>query len=229
MNCQKIQELFKLYLTGDIDNNQFAEVKEHTEDCGECRDELEKMDIFKSSVKSAYSADMAESGAKDSIINRLPDRKQANRLTVLKYAAAAILLFIFGLFSGLFMADMEMGVSGQGKPVGVQISSKEGTILIKRAGSDEYAAFDPDAEIYVGDTLQTFARSGCVFQMQDESTIEIKANTSLTFRSFDEKIDLYLDAGQAHADLNSPHKPFFVTTPYGKAEALGTEFTVTVD
>jgi ferric-dicitrate binding protein FerR (iron transport regulator) len=46
--------------------------------------------------------------------------------------------------------------------------------------------------------------------------------------SYGDNTEFSLEHGECTASLQSPHVPFFVRTPHGRVEALGTEFTVTV-
>jgi hypothetical protein len=43
MNCHNIKDLFPDYMTGELENNQKAEVQAHLADCADCRTELEDL------------------------------------------------------------------------------------------------------------------------------------------------------------------------------------------
>jgi hypothetical protein len=45
MNCEKIQERFADYLTGDLDETGRADVREHIRTCGACRGDLENLTV----------------------------------------------------------------------------------------------------------------------------------------------------------------------------------------
>jgi ferric-dicitrate binding protein FerR (iron transport regulator) len=52
----------------------------------------------------------------------------------------------------------------------------------------------------------------------------------LVLELFNGETQFFLEHGECTASLNSPHHgPFFISTPHGQVEALGTEFTVTVE
>ncbi|HUT46836.1 MAG TPA: FecR domain-containing protein [Sedimentisphaerales bacterium] len=52
--------------------------------------------------------------------------------------------------------------------------------------------------------------------------------TRLVLKLYNDETQFFLEHGECTASLESPHGPFFISTPNGRVEALGTEFTVTV-
>jgi ferric-dicitrate binding protein FerR (iron transport regulator) len=65
--------------------------------------------------------------------------------------------------------------------------------------------------------------------MQNSSKVELDQNSTLVLKSFNGETQFHLQHGQCRAALESPHPPFVVSTPHGRVEALGTEFTVKVE
>jgi ferric-dicitrate binding protein FerR (iron transport regulator) len=65
--------------------------------------------------------------------------------------------------------------------------------------------------------------------MKDKSTIELNQNSMLVLKLYNGETQFFLEYGRCTAALESPHPPFFIRTPHGRVEALGTEFTVTVE
>jgi ferric-dicitrate binding protein FerR (iron transport regulator) len=51
----------------------------------------------------------------------------------------------------------------------------------------------------------------------------------LALTSYNGQTQFFLEHGECTANLEGPHGPFFISTPHGRVEALGTEFTVTVE
>jgi ferric-dicitrate binding protein FerR (iron transport regulator) len=68
-----------------------------------------------------------------------------------------------------------------------------------------------------------------VLDLGNNSTIEVNPNSMLALVACGDKTELSREQGECTANLQSPHGPFFVRAPHGRVEALGTEFTVTVE
>jgi ferric-dicitrate binding protein FerR (iron transport regulator) len=66
-------------------------------------------------------------------------------------------------------------------------------------------------------------------EVAKDSTLELNQNSMLVLKSYNGGTKFHLEHGKLAAALKSPHPPFFVSTPHGQVEALGTEFTVNVE
>ncbi len=119
--------------------------------------------------------------------------------------------------------------SASGPPVPIAVSSLKGTVFLKRSASSTWNELAKSSPLYVGDTYQASPKSEMVLSCKDGSTIVLSANSRLALDHCDGGIQLSLAHGFLKADLKSPHPPFFVHTPAGRIEALGTEFTVSVE
>jgi ferric-dicitrate binding protein FerR (iron transport regulator) len=141
--------------------------------------------------------------------------------------AAGILLAI-GLTLGF-----AMGRAGTDKPTGAKVPMRvaklDGTVLVKHEGLDAWQVLETDSTIHLGDMFHSATRSGFVLEMEDKSTIEVNQNSMLVLKLYNGQTQFFLEYGRCTAALESPHPPFFIRTPHGRVEALGTEFTVTVE
>ena len=111
----------------------------------------------------------------------------------------------------------------------LHIASLEGIVLVKHDGFTIWEKLEPQSNIYVGDIFHCAAKSAFNMESQDKSTIKLNQNSMLTLTEYNGKTQFYLEHGEMSADLNSPHPTFVVSTPNGRVEALGTEFTVSVE
>ena len=64
---------------------------------------------------------------------------------------------------------------------------------------------------------------------EDNSSVQLNQNSILTLKLYNGGTEFYLEQGELAAALESPHPRFVVSTPHGRVEALGTEFTVSVE
>jgi ferric-dicitrate binding protein FerR (iron transport regulator) len=85
------------------------------------------------------------------------------------------------------------------------------------------------SDIYRGDTFHSAPKSALVLEVGNKSTLELNQNSMLVLRLHNGGTRFHLEHGKLAAALQSPHPPFFVSTPHGQVEALGTEFTVNVE
>jgi len=114
--------------------------------------------------------------------------------------------------------------------VPMKVGRLEGTVLVKHEGSELWYPLSSDSEIYLGDTFHSVAKSALVLELLDnQSTLELNQNSMLVLKLYNGETQFHLEHGKLAAALESPHPPFFVSTPHGRVEALGTEFTVNVE
>jgi len=109
-----------------------------------------------------------------------------------------------------------------------QIQAIEGTVLVCHPGQTRWQPLAKDSAIYVGDEILSTPQANVTFAVDDQSTITLSENSMLVLNAVGATTELHLAHGSLDAALESPHGLFFVTTPHGRAEALGTEFTVNV-
>jgi ferric-dicitrate binding protein FerR (iron transport regulator) len=224
-----------------IDETQLAELKTHAEACEACREEFERCALLQNLVKEAFVSQTTAGQAKDTLLARLAE-EPSPRVRQVRYGLAwlagrpatiaATILLVIGLAVGF-----GLGRVGSGKPTGaplaarvpLRVSELDGTVLVKHDGTDVWRILQSDSDIYLGDTFHSTAKSGFTLAIDDQSTIAVNQNSMLVLRSYNGETQFFLEHGECTAALESPHGPFFIYTPNGRAEALGTEFTVTVE
>ena len=111
--------------------------------------------------------------------------------------------------------------------VPISVGKIEGTVLVRHEGSDVWQALETGSKVHIGDTFHSAAKSMCRLEFEDESTIYLNQNSMLVLKMFNGETKFFLEHGECTASLG-PHGPFFISTPHGRVEALGTEFTVKV-
>jgi predicted anti-sigma-YlaC factor YlaD len=241
ITCQACRDLIEKYLDVTISDAQVEELKAHTEGCESCREELERYSVMPDVVKEAFSFPTAVGRIKASLAARRAgepnlqvQRIHRNRMRFAwaLRAVAAVILLVAGLSLGF-----ALGRAGFVRPTGVptamevpmRIANIEGTVLAKHEGCEVWQVLEAGSKLYLGDTFHSAAKSAFVLELEDESTLELNENSMLVLKLYNGGTEFHLEHGQLAAALNSPHPPFFVSTPHGRVEALGTEFTVTVE
>jgi hypothetical protein len=144
-------------------------------------------------------------------------------------AIAAGILLAVGLLLGFTMGRAGKSVrTPLTAQVPISAGKIEGTVLFRHEGSDVWQALDAGSNIYLGDTFHSTAKSACALNLDGESTLELNQNSMLVLKLYNGETQFFLEHGECTASLESHHGPFFIDTPNGRMEALGTEFTVTV-
>jgi ferric-dicitrate binding protein FerR (iron transport regulator) len=81
----------------------------------------------------------------------------------------------------------------------------------------------------VGDQLWSGSASSINLTLKDDSLITLNASGALCLTHHDGRVEFELTHGTMRAVLREGHPPFVVRTPQGRLEALGTDFTVSVE
>ena len=240
MNCEKYKNIILKLVDGTISDEQLAELKTHTVKCESCRAQFDSCLMLQKSIKQAFSTPMAAEQAGASVVAKLPAKsnhrlQSAPFITTLSIgrqaAVAAAIILAVGLFLGFVL-----GRAGTGKPasapltaqVPISIGDLEGTVLVRHKDSDIWQTLQADSNIYLGDTFHSTAGSAFALKLDDKSTLELNQNSMLILKLYNGETQFFLEHGECTASLESPHGPFFINTPHGRMEAVGTEFTVTV-
>ena len=160
-----------------------------------------------------------------------PESSSAPRRRRLVTITAALTGLAAGLLLGLGVSRLSPGgpttaVSGPAVPI--TVASVEGTVLVKRP-SGTWTELAPAAPLYVGDLYQAAPQSQMKLTFKDGSWLTLAGSSRLALEHYNGDVRLHLSHGSLKAALNSPHPPFVVATPTGRIEALGTEFTVSVE
>jgi len=235
-DCTKYKNLIEKYLDGLIADSELAELRVHAEACPRCREEFDRCVLMQSAVKQAFSSSTAAEQVRASLLEKLP--VESSRfvgtawLAGRRAAVAAAVVLAAGVLAGFALG--RFSGPGQTAPavtaeVPIGVGDVQGMVLVRHEGSGLWQALKADSHIYLGDAFHAAANSGCILRWADESTLELNQNSMLVLKSYNGETQFYLEHGELTAALESPHPPFFISTPHGRVEALGTEFTVTVE
>jgi predicted anti-sigma-YlaC factor YlaD len=234
-DCQTYRNLIDEYLDGTITGTQLDELKEHARECRSCGQEFKRCALMQDIVQDAFAGATDSSGARTRVMAGLAaqPRPRVYRLSLSRatLAVAATILVAVGLLLGL-----AFGRAGSIKPAGVPLPAQvpmsvadlRGTILVRHEGSDVWQVLTAESDVHLGDTFHSAAKSGFTLELGGRSRIEVEQNSMLALTSYNGETQFFLEHGECTASLESPHGPFFIRTPHGRVEALGTEFTVSV-
>lgn len=233
MNCNECKKIIEKLVEGCIEPAELEQLKSHCEQCNDCGAEYRFAANLEPVLKQSLATEMTGPDASDEIagcvnaVDCTAARKPVFRVDAKKWVAVAA-----GILIGFVLANM-LATGGdrvvRGVAVPVKAVDVEGTVLVKHTNSQVWGAVGSEDVVCLGDTFLTTGDSGVVLLFEDGSTMKLEQNTEMTLKEFNGKIDFYLTDGRVHSDLRSPHSPFFISTPHGRVEALGTDFVVSVD
>ncbi len=235
-DCQTCRDLMDEYLDGTITEAQLDELKEHTRECQACGQEFRRCALMQDVIEDAFAGTTDGIQARTRLMARLTAQPgpRACRVPLPRatMAVAATILVAVGLLLGF-----ALGRTGFAGPTSVpslvcvpmRVATVQGTVVVRHEGSGVWQTLAADAPVYLGDAFHSMAGSALALKVGDDSTVEIEQNSTLSLKSFDGETRFFLEHGRCRASLESPHGPFFIGTPHGRVEALGTEFTVTVE
>ena len=240
MNCKDCRELMRAYLEGVIDARGVAVMKAHVAECAECGKEFESLRRVEEAVGEAFVAKSATEGGRERVLagiaqgsaHALPEPSDRSAALVRRLMPlAACLLLAVGVLIGFGVSRLMppgQTAPGTGRAVPIQVSSLEGTVLVKHAGSGVWQELAQSSQVFIGDVFHSTPKSAVTLSLSDASTVSLAPNGTVSLEEYDGRTKFNLGHGTLKAALNSPHPPFFVATPNGVVEALGTEFTVSV-
>ena len=234
--CIDSRHLIEKVLDGTISAPEREELKAHAETCEACRAELRQYHLLEEVVRDALASPTAAEQASKRIMTKLAaePRPQAGavRLTWTRVSAAAGVILGIGLALGFVAGQMHLGGPPPAPPltqVPMHIGHLEGTVLVRHDNSDVWQSVQSGAVVYLGDTFHSMPKAEFILELPNNSTIAVNQNSMLALTSYNGETQFSLEQGECTASLESPHGPFFINTPHGQVEALGTEFTVTVE
>ena len=113
--------------------------------------------------------------------------------------------------------------------VPIRVSAIQGPVLVKHVGTASWEELSAASALRVGDQLWAGSASSINLTLKDNSLVTLNASGVLSIKHHDGRVEFELTHGTVRAVLREGHPPFVVRTPQGRLEALGTEFTVSVE
>ncbi|HEX2973556.1 MAG TPA: FecR domain-containing protein [Tepidisphaeraceae bacterium] len=243
MTCSECRQWFEAAVEGSIGPDDRLILEEHVRQCPACRQEYDRLLQTEALLQAAFTPQTPARQAINTISERLSSQAAPAPLNATAAAgfwtwrralssAAAIALAV-GLVSGYWIARLKSiptaATTASGPVVPIQVADVKGSVLLKRASDRVWCELAAASALRVGDVFQASPNSQLTLSFEDGSKLVLAANSRLALDHYNGGIRLNLSAGRMWASLNSPHPPFFVSTPSGQLEALGTEFTVSVE
>jgi hypothetical protein len=145
----------------------------------------------------------------------------------LRYGAAAAIFLVIGSFIGSRQSPNPIA---QQKPLTITVSQLQGDVLVRHSWEDGWKKMTPAESLYKGDKFLSLHKASLVLSLDkaETNTVLLNENSSLDLLEHNGKTEFGITYGTVKAKLAGRHDPFFISTPQGSFEALGTEFVVRV-
>ena len=238
ITCKACKEHIEHYLDGTLSNIQRNELTDHIDTCESCHQEYQQYCLLQEVVTDAFSPQTEAEQAQAALEARISHEPMTQGSTPtsgpvflmwVRRGVAAIVLLGIGLTLGLGWAKVgSIPPEHHTGKVSIQVTQLTGTVLVRHQDNERWHRLHVDSTIHLGDRFYATAGSNCVFALDKDSTLELTENSNLVLDAFNGPTQFTLTHGQLDAILESPHPPFYINTPYGRVEALGTEFSITV-
>ena len=238
-HCPNTQDNLNRHLEGALSASEEQALQDHLTDCPACAAAFKQMDLLEEVVRDAVIPESDVQQAAARVTERLAQQQATSpqsfvarpiRQARVRQCIDAAALLLIGLGLGFVCQSYWQTPDALPlKPVDLQVTEIKGIVLVKHQDAQVWQVLNTGSSIYLGDTFHTTATSNLTLSFAASSRIEITQNSMLVVESYDtKKTQFYLEHGQCTPVLNGPHGPFFIHTPNGRLEALGTEFTVKV-
>ena len=231
MKCEAYKTSFQKYMEGILEQPALEDLQQHIKTCSQCRAEQwefsHMQDILKDSLNPSDTCKQKVSHAITNL-NIQGQKKIASRKVLasfLRYGTAAAVFLIVGLYIGSRQSPNPIP---QQKPLNIAVSQLQGDVLVKHAWEDGWRKMTADESIYKGDAFRSLHQASLVLSLGKNNTVSLNENSSLNLMKHNGQTEFGIEYGTVKAKLAGPHDPFFISTPQGLFEALGTEFIVRV-
>jgi hypothetical protein len=232
MNCQSYQIILDAYIDGTVTQQQIQQLEAHIQSCESCRGEYETHRKMKVVLGECFTLSEPSNNKIQSVLTCISTEDFAANTTPastfrwLGYAVAAGIFLAIGVLIGSW--DKMQSVFVQSKPLAISISNLHGDILIKHPWETSWKTLASNEPIYKGDAFLSLNQSKVRLTLGPDKYVELDQNSSLNLMQYNGQTEFGIAYGTVKSSLDGPHEPFFISTPQGRLQALGTEFIVKV-
>jgi len=231
MTCKAYETSFQRYTEGILTQQAQEDLQQHIKTCSAClaayREFSHMQEILKDSLNPPTACRQTISLAIADI--DIPAQRHVparlSLVPLLRYGTAAAVFLVIGLFLG---SQQSPHPTSQEDPLTIAVSQLQGDVLVRHAWETGWTKMTPAESIYRGDAFRSLHQASLVLSLGKNNTVSLDENSSLDLLEYNGKTEFGITYGTVKATLDGPHEPFFISTPQGHFEALGTEFIVRV-
>ena len=231
MTCKAYKTNFEKYTEGVLDQAAQDDLLQHIKTCSACatahREFFHMQEILQDSMTPSHAGKQTIAQA----ITHLEIQPQRQGvvservLSVVKYGVAAVAFLVIGLMLG----SHRLHNPAPAQPaLTITVAQLQGEVLVRHAWETDWRKMTVEESIYEGDAFRSLHQASLVLFLDKDNTVSLNENSSLDLLEYNGQTEFEVTYGTVKATLEGPHEPFFIRTPQGRFEALGTEFIVRV-
>jgi len=233
MTCEAYKTTFRRYTEGILAQQALEDLQQHIKTCSACqaadREFSHMQEILKDSLNPSNTGKQKVSQAITNLKIQ-PQKSVPSRTALapfLRYGAAAAVFLVIGLYIGSRQSPNPVS---QQKPLTIAVSQLQGDVLVRHAWENGWKKMTHEESIYKGDAFLSLHQASLVLSLDKDknNTVSLNENSSLDLLEHNGETEFGITYGTVKAKLDGDHDPFFISTPQGRFEALGTEFIVRV-
>ena len=231
MTCKAYETSFQRYTEGILEPQPQEDLQQHIKTCSACkaayREFSHMQEILEDSLNPPTTCRQTISLAIADI--DIPAQRHVparlSLVPLLRYGTAAAVFLVIGLFIGSHQSPNPVSPLN---PLTITVSQLQGNVLVRHTWENSWKQMTPAESIYRGDAFLSLHQASMVLSLGKDNTVLMNENSSLSLLEYNGKTEFGITYGTVKATLDGPHDPFFISTPQGHFEALGTEFIVRV-
>lgn len=207
-NCQDFQSLIPAYLQGQLSGARTMLLEDHTRECVPCRKALKEARHGNQTARQ-----LETQKAKVAISNQ--------RMTVVRWAIAAVLVVGFGLFA---WPSVHRFINSY-YTLNAIVEAANGNVY--RVTDNSTQALKPGEQVKKGDHIRTAKNAGAVVKLADGSLIEMRERSEFSVTDGTAGTTINLERGQVIVQAAKQRDgKLFVATDDSLVSVTGTVFSV---
>ena len=227
MTCKNYTTTFRQYMEGLLQEQDLQDFQEHIKGCPGCKKAYNEFSHMQEILTDAMNTpNQSREKFSEAIANTdVQVLKPRQSFPIFKYGAVAAVFLAIGIFISNLRPEYP---AVDQKPLAMKISQLQGEVLVKHTWEERWKKLTAEESLYKGDAFLALHEGALVLSLNQENIVALNENSSLNIVEYNGQTEFEIPYGTVKATLNGPHEPFFISTPQGRFEALGTEFIVRV-
>lgn len=217
--CADFQSLIPAYLDGKLSTARTLLLKDHSNECIPCRNELKAQKAYATTKSATYVAPHHTRGAARK--SQIAPVNAVRKTNVARWAVAAALVVSLGLAGMFFIERLDLS----GRTLAATVENSTGAVyVVSDTESRQLAAGE---QLQKGERVRTAKDSNAVLRLADGSTVEMHERSEFSVTENRSGVTIRLERGDVIVEAAKQDKGrLYVQTPDSLVSVKGTIFAV---